>query len=152
MAPAGALTSRGAHPSPLLSRLPSLLLAPQVLVRAGVDLDDLARADEEGDLLEGGEGGRNRVNAPRPPRARAPPRSTPLSRTMTTAPVSSTAGLVPPDTVLPLTPGSVSAIASSTVFGGSTEMTFPFHVTSWTSAPSFMYLAQASSFLTRVSS
>lgn len=57
MAPAGALTSRGARPSPLLSRLPSLLLAPQVLVRAGVDLDDLARADEEGDLLEGGEGG-----------------------------------------------------------------------------------------------
>ena len=48
------------------------------------------------------------------------------SGTITTAPVSSVAGLDPPLTVLPLTPGSVDATSSSTVDGGSTEMTLPF--------------------------
>jgi hypothetical protein len=62
--------------------------------------------------------------------------------TCTTAPVSSVAGLDPPLTVLPFTPGSVEVTSSSTVVGGSTEMTLPFQVTSWTSVPSLRYLAQ----------
>lgn len=45
--------------------------------------------------------------------------------------------------VLPLTPGSVSTISSSTVLGGSTEMTLPFHSSTPTVMPSFRYLRGA---------
>ena len=58
----------------------------------------------------------------------------------------------PPDTVLPLTPGSVAEMASSTIVGGSTPMTRPLQNRRSTSAPSFRYLAQSSSRFRRVSS
>src|SRR5215208_6719668 len=47
------------------------------------------------------------------------------SGTWTTAPVSTVAGLVAPETRSPLTPGSVSATSSSTAAGSSTPMAVP---------------------------
>lgn len=41
-----------------------------------------------------------------------------------TAPVSSLADFVPPDTVLPFTPGAVSVTSSSRFLGTSTLMTY----------------------------
>ncbi len=57
-----------------------------------------------------------------------------------------------PETVLPLTLGSVSVTSSSTVMGGSTLITRPCHSSRLTSVPSFRYLAQSSSRFRRVSS
>src|SRR5690606_4221465 len=58
------------------------------------------------------------------------------SGTRTVAPVSSLAGLPPPEAVSPRMPGSVSTMSSSTKFGGVTCKGVPFHsVTTHISLP-----------------
>src|SRR5918999_2980766 len=62
------------------------------------------------------------------------------SGTWTTAPVSSVAGFLAPDTRSPCTPGSVWATVSSTAAGSSTPTTCPWYVGRMTVSPSLMYL------------
>src|SRR5581483_10106379 len=62
------------------------------------------------------------------------------SGTWTTAPVSSVAGFLAPDTRSPWTPGSVWETSSSTAAGSSTPTTWPWYIGRMTLSPSLMYL------------
>jgi hypothetical protein len=63
------------------------------------------------------------------------------SGTLTEAPVSSFASLVPPVTVSPRMPGSVSTIFSSTCGGGVTDSGCPFQSVTMHTVPSFSHCA-----------
>lgn len=108
------------------------LRPPEISVCAGVYLDLLAGVDEEWNHDDGAAGGSfvKGEMLEKNEQVVDEKKSSEKCSKKTSTHVSKVAGFDPPLTVFPLTPGSVSVISNSTVVGGSTEITFPFHVTS----------------------
>ena len=63
--------------------------------------------------------------------------------TVTVSPVSSVAGLSPPEAVFPFNPGSVIVTSNVTFSGGSTPITFPSHCNTEHVMPSVMNFSKS---------